>query len=192
EAAPVIKSYSPEVIVHPVLDNSNAVEEVEKWLPRLHALVVGPGLGRDNLLLNNVRGIWEATKARDIPVVHADGLWLIVQQPAFIHGYQKAILTPNRVEFSKLWEAVLRSPVDTKTHSGSLLKLSQALGNITVVQKGEHDLISDGQQVLVCSQEGSDRRCGGQGDLLSGSLGVLVHWALLAGPEKTNGSSPLL
>lgn len=28
---------------------------MEKWLPRLHALVVGPGLGRDSLLLNNVR-----------------------------------------------------------------------------------------------------------------------------------------
>lgn len=40
--------------------------------------------------------------------------------------------------------------------------------------------------VLICSQEGSSRRCGGQGDLLSGSLGVMVHWALLAGPEKTN------
>lgn len=41
--------------------------------------------------------------------------------------------------------------------------------------------------VLVCSQEGSGRRCGGQGDLLSGSLGVLAHWALRAGPEKTGG-----
>lgn len=41
--------------------------------------------------------------------------------------------------------------------------------------------------VLECSQQGSNRRCGGQGDLLSGSLGVLVHWALHAGPEKTNG-----
>lgn len=41
--------------------------------------------------------------------------------------------------------------------------------------------------VLVCSQEGSGRRCGGQGDLLSGSLGVLAHWALRAGPQKTGG-----
>ncbi|XP_076409868.1 ATP-dependent (S)-NAD(P)H-hydrate dehydratase isoform X4 [Peromyscus maniculatus bairdii] len=193
EAAPVIKSYSPELIVHPVLDSSGAVEEVEKWLPRLHALVVGPGLGRDSLLLNNVRGILEATKARDIPVViDADGLWLVAQQPALIRGYQKAVLTPNRVEFSRLWEAVFSSPMDATNQSDSILKLSQALGNITVVQKGEQDLISNGQQVLVCSQEGSGRRCGGQGDLLSGSLGVLVHWALLAGPEKTNGSSPLL
>ncbi|XP_076409872.1 ATP-dependent (S)-NAD(P)H-hydrate dehydratase isoform X6 [Peromyscus maniculatus bairdii] len=147
EAAPVIKSYSPELIVHPVLDSSGAVEEVEKWLPRLHALVVGPGLGRDSLLLNNVRGILEATKARDIPVViDADGLWLVAQQPALIRGYQKAVLTPNRVEFSRLWEAVFSSPMDATNQSDSILKLSQALGNITVVQKGEQDLISNGQQ----------------------------------------------
>ncbi|XP_052017896.1 ATP-dependent (S)-NAD(P)H-hydrate dehydratase isoform X5 [Apodemus sylvaticus] len=152
EAAPVIKSYSPELIVHPVLDSSNAVEEVEKWLPRLHALVVGPGLGRDDLLLNNVRGILESTKARDIPVViDADGLWLIAQQPALIHGYQKAILTPNHVEFSRLWEAVLSSPVDSRNLSESTLKLSQALGNVTVVQKGEQDLMSNGQQAAALS-----------------------------------------
>uniref|UniRef100_A0A8C0L4Z1 ATP-dependent NAD(P)H-hydrate dehydratase n=1 Tax=Canis lupus dingo TaxID=286419 RepID=A0A8C0L4Z1_CANLU len=55
EAAPVIKSYSPELIVHPVLDSPSAVHDVEEWLPRLHALVVGPGLGRDNILLENVK-----------------------------------------------------------------------------------------------------------------------------------------
>ncbi|EHH58709.1 hypothetical protein EGM_08622, partial [Macaca fascicularis] len=187
-AAPVIKAYSPELIVHPVLDSPSAVDEVEKWLPRLHALVVGPGLGRDDVLLRNVQGILEASKARDIPVViDADGLWLVAQQPALIQGYQKAVLTPNHMEFSRLYDAVLRGPVDSDDRHGSVLRLSQALGNVTVVQKGERDILSNGQQVLVCSQEGSSRRCGGQGDLLSGSLGVLVHWALLAGPEKTNG-----
>ncbi|XP_045423292.1 ATP-dependent (S)-NAD(P)H-hydrate dehydratase isoform X3 [Lemur catta] len=174
-------------------DSPHAVHEVEQWLPRLHALVIGPGLGRDDVLLKNVEGILEASKARGIPVVvDADGLWLVAQQPALIQGYQKAILTPNHMEFGRLYEAVLRGPVDSADHHGSVLRLSQALGNVTVVQKGERDVISDGQQVLTCSQEGSGRRCGGQGDLLSGSLGVLVHWALLAGPEKTNGSSPLL
>nr|XP_037863818.1 ATP-dependent (S)-NAD(P)H-hydrate dehydratase isoform X4 [Chlorocebus sabaeus] len=169
-------------------DSPSAVHEVEKWLPRLHALVVGPGLGRDDALLRNVQGILEASKARDIPVIiDADGLWLVAQQPALIQGYQKAVLTPNHMEFSRLYDAVLRGPVDSNDRHGSVLRLSQALGNVTVVQKGEHDILSNGQQVLVCSQEGSSRRCGGQGDLLSGSLGVLVHWALLAGPEKTNG-----
>ncbi|XP_058404471.1 ATP-dependent (S)-NAD(P)H-hydrate dehydratase isoform X3 [Diceros bicornis minor] len=188
EAAPVIKSYSPELIVHPVLDSPNAVQDVGKWLPRLHALVVGPGLGRDDVLLSNVKGILEVSRARDVPVIiDADGLWLIAQQPALIQGYQKAVLTPNHMEFSRLSEAVLGDPVDSSDPQEAVLRLSQALGNVTVVRKGERDVISDGKQVLECSQEGSSRRCGGQGDLLSGSLGVLVHWALLAGPKKTNG-----
>ncbi|KAF4025824.1 hypothetical protein G4228_017665 [Cervus hanglu yarkandensis] len=214
EAAPVIKSYSPELIVHPVLDSPDAVRDVEQWLPRLHALVVGPGLGRDDTLLENVKGILEASKARGVPVVidavsvapalpplhHGpcgrpsdlsprlqDGLWLIAQQPALIQGYRRAVLTPNHVEFGRLSEAVLGAPLDGGDRHGAVLRLSQALGNVTVVQKGEQDVISDGEQVLVCSQEGSGRRCGGQGDLLSGSLGVLAHWALRAGPEKTGG-----
>jgi len=45
DAAPVIKSYSPELIVHPLLDAPNAVNEIKFWLDRLHALVIGPGLG---------------------------------------------------------------------------------------------------------------------------------------------------
>ncbi|XP_074917595.1 ATP-dependent (S)-NAD(P)H-hydrate dehydratase isoform X6 [Chelonoidis abingdonii] len=212
DAAAVIKSYSPELIVHPVLDSPNAVHEVEKWLPRLHSVVIGPGLGRDDVLLENAKGIIEKAKVKGIPIViDADGLWLISQQPSLIQGYQRAILTPNYMEFSRLYEAMLRDPVDSNDHHGCVLRLSQAMGNLTVVQKGERDLISDGEKawstvvdfllckdvphhsvVLVCSHEGSSRRCGGQGDLLSGSLGVLAHWAFLAGPEKTNGQNPFL
>lgn len=31
--------------------------------------------------------------------------------------------------------------------------------------------------VIECQVDGSPRRCGGQGDLLSGSLGVFSYWA---------------
>ncbi|KAI1241631.1 hypothetical protein IHE44_0005114 [Lamprotornis superbus] len=262
DAATVIKSYSPELIVHPVLDSPNAIHEVEKWLPRLHSVVIGPGLGRDEVLLENAKGIIEKSKVKGIPIIiDADGLWLISQQPSLIQGYQRAILTPNYMEFSRLYEAMLRDPVDSSDHHGCVLRLSQAMGNLTVVQKGERDLISDGEKawstvvdsllykdelhhalgslstmtlltetypdcedcplagknksilhvlftkhkekavsvkyfcdghVLVCSHEGSSRRCGGQGDLLSGSLGVMAHWAFVAGAEKTNGQNPFL
>uniref|UniRef100_A0A3B4Y327 ATP-dependent (S)-NAD(P)H-hydrate dehydratase n=1 Tax=Seriola lalandi dorsalis TaxID=1841481 RepID=A0A3B4Y327_SERLL len=181
DAATVIKSYSPELIVHPVLDSPNAVEEIEKWLPRLHGLVVGPGLGREDLLLKTVI---EKCKARDIPIViDADGLWLVTQQPSVIQGYQKGILTPNFMEFTRLYE----SPVDgiKIDHQRSVMQLSVAMGNLTLVLKGEQDLITDGSKVISCSIEGSGRRCGGQGDLLSGSMGVLAHWAHDAGEKRT-------
>ncbi|XP_028447886.1 ATP-dependent (S)-NAD(P)H-hydrate dehydratase isoform X2 [Perca flavescens] len=178
DAATVIKSYSPELIVHPVLDSPNAVEEIEKWLPRLHGLVVGPGLGREDVLLKTAKEVIEKSKARDIPIViDADGLWLVTQQPSVIQGYQKGILTPNFMEFTRLYEALHHEPMDSSDHQRSVMQLSVAMGNLTVVLKGEQDLITDGTKVISCSIEGSGRRCGGQGDLLSGSMGVLAHWA---------------
>ena len=39
--------------------------------------------------------------------------------------------------------------------------------------------------VILCRQEGSGCRCGGQGDLLSGSLGVLAHWAYTSSADMT-------
>lgn len=51
DAATVIKSYSPELIVYPVLDSRDGLEEIISHLPRLHALVIGPGLGRNDDLL---------------------------------------------------------------------------------------------------------------------------------------------
>ncbi|XP_034088199.1 ATP-dependent (S)-NAD(P)H-hydrate dehydratase isoform X2 [Gymnodraco acuticeps] len=178
DAATVIKSFSPELIVHPVLDSPNAVEEIDKWLPRLHALVVGPGLGREDSLLKTAKEVIEKSKTRDIPIIiDADGLWLVTQQPSVIHGYHKGILTPNFMEFTRLYEALHHEPMDISDRQRSVTQLSVAMGNITMVLKGEQDLITDGGKVITCSVEGSERRCGGQGDVLSGSLGVFAHWA---------------
>jgi len=38
--------------------------------------------------------------------------------------------------------------------------------------------------VLLCKETGSARRCGGQGDLLSGSMGVFQHWTHWAATRR--------
>ncbi|MEQ2205444.1 hypothetical protein XENOCAPTIV_029566 [Xenoophorus captivus] len=81
------------------------------------------------------------------------------------------------MEFSRLFEALHHEPMNSSDHQRSVMQLSGAMGNLTLVLKGEQDLISDGSKVYSCSVEGSGRRCGGQGDLLSGSMGVMAHWA---------------
>ncbi|XP_030642357.1 ATP-dependent (S)-NAD(P)H-hydrate dehydratase isoform X2 [Chanos chanos] len=193
DAATVIKSYSPELIVHPVLDSPNAVEEIEKWLPRLHSLVVGPGLGREDMLLKTAKDVIEKSKTRGIPIViDADGLWLVAKEPSVIQGYQKGILTPNFMEFSRLYEAMHHEPLDSTDHHRTAQQLSVAMGNLTVVLKGEEDIITDGTRVITCTHEGSGRRCGGQGDLLSGSLGVFAHWAYSSSPDASGGMNPSL
>jgi len=82
EAGNVIKSYSPELIVHPVLDTEYVLEEIDKWLPRLHCVVIGPGLGRNQSMLGRISIIMDKVKASNIPVViDADGLWHLTNNP---------------------------------------------------------------------------------------------------------------
>ena len=52
--------------------------------------------------------------------------------------------------------------------TAELQELAAGLGNLTVVHKGATDLVSDGRWTEECGAGGSPRRCGGQGDLLSG------------------------
>lgn len=112
-----------------------------------------------------------------------DGLWLVSQQPSVIQGYQKGILTPNFMEFTRLYESLVsqvlfrvnpvdmswkhnvclqtvgslffvclffpsqhNEPMDSTDHQRNAMQLSVAMGNLTLVLKGERDLITDGSK----------------------------------------------
>ncbi|CAB4065828.1 CARKD [Lepeophtheirus salmonis] len=147
EAGQVIKSYSPELIVHPILDTEYALEEIDKWLPSFHGVILGPGLGRNQSMSARISLIIERVKALSIPlVIDADGLWHITNSPGVIKGYKKAVLTPNAVEFSRLVKSVLKRDVTPNVRPDPVLvgEVARALGGITLVHKGEIDIITDG------------------------------------------------
>ncbi|TYK17171.1 ATP-dependent (S)-NAD(P)H-hydrate dehydratase [Cucumis melo var. makuwa] len=191
DAAPVIKSYSPELIVHPVLEESYSVRdeekkfiservlaEVDKWLERFDCLVIGPGLGRDPFLLDCVSEIIKHARQTNIPmVIDGDGLFLITGNLHLVSNYPLAVLTPNVNEYKRLVENVLLAEVDEQDAPNQLLSLAKRIGGITILRKGRADLISDGETVKSVSIYGSPRRCGGQGDILSGSVAVFISWA---------------
>lgn len=56
--------------------------------------------------------------------------------------------------------------------------MASAFGGVTVLQKGKVDIISNGDEVLKNDTPGGLKRSGGQGDVLSGSVGCLLSWAL--------------
>lgn len=180
EAGQVIKSYSPELIVHPVLDTEYVMEEIDQWLPRFHCVVIGPGLGRNQSMLGRISIVIDKCKARSIPIViDADGLWHLTNNPNVIKGYKKAVLTPNAMEFSRLIHSVLkRGDVPPQVHPDpeAVAEVCNALGGVTIVHKGSVDVISNGTSTEMCTDDGCPRRCGGQGDLLSGSLAVFLYW----------------
>lgn len=169
-AAPIIKSYSPDLIVHPLLDSDNAVNEIEQWLDRLHVVLIGPGLGREANVLATVSEIIKLCKRLNKPlVIDADGLFLINQDKSLIRNYSGTLLTPNVAEFSRLFGKEVEENM-------------KDLGpGITVIEKGLNDRIYDttnGTVPYECPSGGSGRRCGGQGDLMSGVIATFYHWSL--------------
>ncbi|KAG8090873.1 hypothetical protein GUJ93_ZPchr0011g28506 [Zizania palustris] len=206
DAATVIKSYSPELIVHPILEESYSVSdgeretisskiliEVAKWMERFDCIVVGPGLGRDSFLLDCVSNIIRHARKANIPtVVDGDGLFLITNNLSLVEHNSLAILTPNVYEYKRLVQKVLNCEVNEENASEQLIALCQNIGGITIMRKGKADLISDGKTITQVSTFGSPRRCGGQGDILSGSVAVFSSWAqhfLLSNEHPTEKSA---
>jgi len=118
-------------------------------------------------------------------VIDGDGLFLVTNNPELVAGYPLAILTPNVNEHKRLVQKMMEQDpnlvggqgIDEKDAPQQLQILAGRMGGLTILQKGKIDLISDGNTVYGVSMFGSPRRCGGQGDILSGSVAVFSSWA---------------
>lgn len=211
-AAPVIKSYSPDLMVHPYLYDilnpeverfaprevweqlgSKSLEEalllkeidavIEKHIlpkvlllvERVDMFVVGPGFGRDPLMLKTLIRVVEEIKVANKPVIlDADSLFLLSVRPDLIQGYKKAVITPNVVEFGRICSALSIDDTDTIE---TAKKVSKQLGGVIVVRKGQNEVIARNESHLINDTPGSVRRVGGQGDTLTGALATLLLWA---------------
>lgn len=165
--------------------SENALDLIEPWLPRLHCIVVGSGLGRDPNILNTVSEIIMCCKKIEKPlVIDADGLFLITQNVPLIADYKNVILTPNAIEMFRL----------IGDSDDKLQALAEKVGrNVVVMEKSLNDRIYDTKNLLKieCPVGGSNRRCGGQGDLLAGALATFYHWSLNF-KAKDNSEKPIV
>lgn len=170
--------------------------ELDSLLSRLHVLIVGPGLGRENYMQAYARIALSIAQQRGMFVVlDADALWLVNNDASMIQGYRRAVLTPNVMEFKRLSESL---GIDADTPADKRARLvSKALGGVTVVEKGGKDIIAvdttgnaadaekskvgTGEKEAIREQieidiQGGYKRCGGQGDVLSGCVGTILAW----------------
>ncbi|PBK72417.1 Ribokinase-like protein [Armillaria solidipes] len=191
-AAGAIKSYSPDLIVHPILSPDSTPDhvksELSSLLSRLHVLVIGPGLGRESYMMEYAKLALNLARSREMFIVlDADALFMVGQDISLIKGYHRAVVTPNVVEFKRLSEQV---GVDPRTPAGEQAGMvSRELGGVTVLQKGAKDIISvdttgnkastteNSKETVEVDIEGGMKRCGGQGDILSGAVGTMLAWA---------------
>lgn len=180
DSALAIKSYSPELIVLPVLSHEdNGLSEITSFLPKLHSLVIGPGLGREESVEAMIVKLIPRIRERNIPViVDADALNIVINCPAIVQGAKKMVLTPNKAEFARLLKAMDTDPVQSE--DGDLQDVvrscAKSLDGPTLFVKGRRDVITDGNAIVCCEEENSARRCGGQGDILAGSIASFSIW----------------
>jgi len=125
----------------------DCVTRFQKWLPRLNVLAVGPGLGKSKLASEvAARAILMARKQNMPIVVDADGIRLVQLIPAALFMYDKAIITPNSAEFSRLYEALSSNDLSTE----ALLNA----GNATVKQLEDYGAsIAADIDVVVISEK---------------------------------------
>lgn len=169
-------SQAPEAIWVPwpeTLAGSLALEGRHLLLSRKDrcaALVIGPGLGREE---ETLRLVAEAVRLVDVPVaLDADALQadLVGELAGRKDGSIPLVLTPHAGEF----ERIAGGEPDDRL----LLEFSRRLGVVTCL-KGPVTRISDGEKLFLSPYGGPVLARGGSGDLLAGILGT----ALAAAPD---------
>jgi ATP-dependent NAD(P)H-hydrate dehydratase len=77
-------------------------------------------------------------------ILDADALFIVQKDRRVIDGYPNIVLTPNLNEFQRLRSSVgIRDEQDREL---ACRLLSKAYGGVTVVQKGEVDIIACGDK----------------------------------------------
>ena len=157
------------------------VKKVTSKLDNLHALVIGPGMGRCPLVCEATARIIKYAKTKKLALIlDADALWMLAQPQyrSLLEDYEGApvILTPNVIEYNRLFSNVIQS-------SSSQFPLQYT----TIVKKGQCDVILQNEKkVMTCMEKGGKKRSGGIGDVLAGTVGTLTAWNVILSQDGNN------
>lgn len=160
-----------EPIVFPLPDDDgklavSAAEEIKGLLPKMDAVLIGPGLGQS-------KGTLAALKVvlRDFQgavVVDADGINLLAQHKYLLRGRTApTVLTPHEGEFARIAGGVA---TDRQTAAE---QLALELGAV-VVLKGHGTIITDGTVTYRNPTGNPGMAVGGSGDVLAGMVVSLL------------------
>lgn len=160
-----------EPIVFPLPDEGgtvsvHALKQVLSLLPKMDAVLIGPGLGHSQGVTELVNGVLQEFKG---PVVlDADGINAIAPHKDILRGREGVtVLTPHAGEFHRLGGDItgdrLKDAICFAAEFGCILLL-----------KGHDTLITDGKTTYVNPTGNPGMAVGGSGDVLSGMLVSLL------------------
>jgi NAD(P)H-hydrate repair Nnr-like enzyme with NAD(P)H-hydrate dehydratase domain len=162
---------------------NRSVKDVVSMFPALHALCVGPGLGRHPLVFKVVQQVLKQGMQSNLTLIlDADVLFMLSLEEyrdlyEELLQYEGCIMTPNVMERKRL------PPPSSSGENDN--------NNITV-EKGHVDVVSRGNFVMQCAEEGGLKRSGGIGDVLAGTISAYMAWhAILERGDEGNDEQGL-
>lgn len=172
---PIIATKLLEPIVMPLPEangklSKSAIAEIEKLLPKMDCILIGPGLGQSEDVAEIV--CWILMNYAGPVILDADGINVMVTHKHILRERTRVtIITPHTGEFQRIGG-------DTSlTRLEAAQKLSQDLGVITVL-KGNNTVITDGNDSYVNPTGNPGMAVGGSGDVLAGMLAGLLGQGL--------------
>lgn len=160
-----------EPVIFPLPDaggrlSADAVPEILTRLPRMDAVLVGPGLGQSEGTLAVVRAVLE--KAECPVVVDADGINVLSAHRDLLRGRKlPTILTPHDGEFARLGGVI------GEDRMAAAAALADDLGCV-VLLKGHETCITDGTDGYLNPTGNPGMAVGGSGDVLAGVITALL------------------
>lgn len=159
-----------EAIVFPLPDvdgklSAAAIPEILERLPKLDAVLIGPGLGQSEGVFTAVKTVLE--KAGCPVVLDADGINVMAAHKDILRGRTNpTILTPHAGEFARLGGRA----EDRQTAAEDM---ARELGCIMLL-KGHNTVITDGTETYINPTGNPGMAVGGSGDVLSGIIVSLL------------------
>jgi NAD(P)H-hydrate epimerase len=173
KTAQAISSMSPDLITIKLDGNHlkrNNLEELNRYIESVDAVVLGPGLGLHPDTKEFVKACIAAVEAAGKPLLlDADGLKAFAE---FKRPFKvPAVLTPHAGEYAILTGQKLPDSVEERV---AMVQKTAAELNGVILVKGKVDLICSKRRFKLNFTGNPGMTVGGTGDVLSGVVGALL------------------
>ncbi|RLF37174.1 MAG: bifunctional ADP-dependent NAD(P)H-hydrate dehydratase/NAD(P)H-hydrate epimerase [Thermoplasmata archaeon] len=170
-----IAKLSPNLIVtelkHDEILTPEDIGLIEKILSKVDAVVIGPGLGSENITKKAIEKIINRCVKNLKPmVIDADAIQVVGEKTELIKN-TSTVITPHAGEFKELTGVKL--PSETEGRKKTVEKYAKKIG-VTILLKGSVDIISNGKETKLNDIHNPGMTVGGTGDVLAGITGALL------------------
>ena len=165
------RAISPDLIVIPLADSKLTRGSVNKLLGQIpvgiDSAAIGMGLAVENI--EALKLLIKSLIERDVRL-SLDASALRKEILPIIKG-KNVVVTPHSGEFERIFGEKI--PSNKKTRISTLEKLAKK-NSITILLKGQDDIITDGVMTLINAKKTPAMTVGGTGDVLSGIVASML------------------